>query len=201
VTKWSVLRKMIILQVRRSAKNKPKQHSMSVTTCMDDSCSDDTNTANQREELLAVAEAMAAKLHELLQRNPPTNPVAIHACTTQAFGEVMMNLMPVITSGSPPDSAAVFELMVIDTIVKVVQTTIPDEYNELFKLLAMADKVVLPEGPDGDQMKTRLMPHCLSSGTCLFECDVFGFRRAVGMLHAVQRAHVGLHGRSNEQDG
>jgi hypothetical protein len=41
----------------------------------------------------------------------------------------MMEMMPVITGGTPPESPALFEKLLIDVVAKVVSAELPESYD------------------------------------------------------------------------
>ena len=124
VTKWSVLRKAIKSSVARASKLRPRVEAAAATATVHSD--EPANIPSSPEDILREAELVAARLREFLARNRPQDPVQSRG---QAFGEAMVCLMPIITSGY---NAELFERMILNVLVEVVLKYVPDGFDTIF---------------------------------------------------------------------
>ena len=134
VTKWSVLRRAIKANVVRS-----KSRSPSVPDLDAASTSQTDIVIFQQQpvshdvtiEQLEAFEPLAKRLVEFLEEHDIKKDVATYMSSAKAFGDVMVQLLPIITSGSPPETPEFFERMVLSVVVNVVMTIIPAELGSV----------------------------------------------------------------------
>lgn len=159
VTKYSALRKMMQASVVRSSKLKPRiglapleAQGADISPIADAA----TTTVHNVSAIFASSELVMLRLKAFLDQNPPAAPVIGHACCGQAFGGAMMELMPIMTGGSPPKGPQLMESVVMRVLVDIVLKTIPDEFDcTLIALANLSSHSQTAEAPD-DAAKTPL---------------------------------------------
>eukprot|EP00959_Pyramimonas_sp_CCMP1952_P200259 4188479-Pyramimonas_sp.AAC.1 len=67
---------------------------------------------------MSQAEPMVTELQKFVSLNDPAQPLESHMCSAQAFGNATASLMPIVSSGSPPDTAELFEKMVLNVLME-----------------------------------------------------------------------------------
>ena len=95
-------------------------------------------TTAEMVEALFVVSASAQACKEWLANNDPSTEVSKHLVAAQCQAAVMMDMMPKLMAGTPPESPALMQKVFVDCVRDAVIKHLPTDFDKLGEASIMA---------------------------------------------------------------